>query len=529
MTYISVFLTNHLELCLSVLAATIGLLVWLLILLSSRRLKHHPVRVRLTLRKPLYIQTVLALVLHVYWGLYWDEVGQHAPLVVVQLVFAYLFEMCLSWSRGKVWQLGLGQFPVVLSINFFLWFRDEYFYLQLLLIALTYLTKEFVTWERGGRRTHIFNPSAISLALLSILLLSTDSVGLTNGIELTMSFSLPPSFFEVIFLLGLITQFLFRTTLVTFGSSAALCILYFLSQVFLGTTFNPTPIDIVVFLGLTFLVTDPSTSPKTETGKFLFGMTYGTGILIAFVFLQYHRQPAHFDKILVVPIVNLLVKFFNSCAHRLVNSRLMKWIPEIRYGSAVTLGLYICFFVAIAESLKQSVSDFAGPLPESNIPLSPQMVQRRAQHMACRQAYPKSYRPFGFGSEFVNFRRIRKFVPQTDLENDSLGEALRRLGEWDGADMYFRQALAINPSYAPAHLHMGISLIEQNKVSEAITHIRQSLEGMVQSNFPQVPRWRDFWDAGGTDFLDFCQGSAQSYKSETLRRQAHRSWTDAPG
>ncbi len=384
--------------------------------------------------------------------------------------------MCLSWSRGKVWQLGFGQFPVVLSINFFLWFRDEYFYLQLLLIALTYLTKEFVTWERGGRRTHIFNPSAISLALLSILLLSTDSVGLTNGIELTMSFSLPPSFFEVIFLLGLVTQFLFRTTLVTFGSAAALCILYSLSQVFLGTTFNPTPIDIVVFLGLTFLVTDPSTSPKTETGKFLFGMTYGTGILITFIFLQYHRQPAHFDKILVVPIVNLLVKFFDSCAHRLVNSRLMKWIPEIRYSSAVTLGLYICFFVAIAGSLKQSVSDFAGPLPEPNIPFSPQMVQRRAQHMACRQAYPKSYRPFGFGSEFVNFRRIRKFVPQTDLENDSLGEALRRLGEWDGADMYFRQALAINPSYAPAHLHMGISLIEQNKVSEAITHIRQSLE-----------------------------------------------------
>ena len=190
MTYISVFLTNHLELCLSVLAATIGLLVWLLILLSSRRLKRHPVRVRLTLRKPHYIQTVLALMLHVYWGLYWDEVGQHAPLVIVQLVFAYLFEMCLSWSRGKVWQLGFGQFPVVLSINFFLWFRDEYFYLQLLLIALTYLTKEFVTWERGGRRTHIFNPSAISLALLSILLLSTDSESDTS---ITSPFSLRAS------------------------------------------------------------------------------------------------------------------------------------------------------------------------------------------------------------------------------------------------------------------------------------------------------------------------------------------------
>ena len=62
MTYFSAFLTNHLELCLSILAAATGLLVWLLILLSSRRLKRHPVRVRLTLRKPHYIQTVLALV-----------------------------------------------------------------------------------------------------------------------------------------------------------------------------------------------------------------------------------------------------------------------------------------------------------------------------------------------------------------------------------------------------------------------------------------------------------------------------------
>ena len=64
-----------------------------------------------------------------------------------------------------------------------------------------------MTWNRGGRRTHLFNPSGISLALVSLALIVTDSIGMTNGVDLTLSFSLPPNFFEVIFLLGLVMLF----------------------------------------------------------------------------------------------------------------------------------------------------------------------------------------------------------------------------------------------------------------------------------------------------------------------------------
>ncbi len=61
-----------------------------------------------------------------------------------------------------------GRCPIVFSTNLFLWFKDDWFAFQFLLIAIGFLGKAFVQWERDGRRGHIFNPSAFALALFSL-------------------------------------------------------------------------------------------------------------------------------------------------------------------------------------------------------------------------------------------------------------------------------------------------------------------------------------------------------------------------
>ena len=71
--------------------------------------------------------------------------------------------------------LGFGPFPIVFSTNLFLWFKDDWFACSSSLIALGFVGKAFVRWERDGRRVHIFNPSAFTLAMFSLVLLATDT------------------------------------------------------------------------------------------------------------------------------------------------------------------------------------------------------------------------------------------------------------------------------------------------------------------------------------------------------------------
>ena len=162
---------------------------------------------------------------------------------------------------------------------------------------MTYLGKEFLTWNQDGRTKHIFNPSAFSLTVASIVLLCTGSIDeFTTGVDLVQSFELPPSFFEVIFLLGLVVQFLFATTPVTFGSVVSICSLFHAANWILAGLIAPTPFDVSIFLAMTLLVTDPATTPKTVLGKFLFGAAYGFAVLSSGISLRYFQQPDYFSQ-----------------------------------------------------------------------------------------------------------------------------------------------------------------------------------------------------------------------------------------
>jgi hypothetical protein len=299
--------------------------------------------------------------------------------------------------------------PVVLSTNLFLWFKEDYFYCQLLMVALAFFAKEFLTWNYGGRRHHIFNPSAFPLAVVSLLLLVTGHVGMTRGADLVLAFELCPNFYEVVFLLGLVTQALFLTTAVSFGAVAALCLLFVAGQLTFGRPLTTVPVAPQVFLGLTFLVTDPASSPRSSLGRFLFGFAYGVGVFASYVLLRWALQPSYFDKLLVVPVVNLLVPLFDWASDWLEKTvvPVLARCPGllVRLG---WLGAYVGLFVLIDPTLKakrETAAVLPGPV---QVPVDEKLLNQYIAMPKSMSAFPRAYKPFGLWDEFANLAKIRR-------------------------------------------------------------------------------------------------------------------------
>ena len=276
-----------------------------------------------------YVQAAMQACIYAYWGWYWPAVYDHLPLVAAQILFAYALDMLVCWLRRDRWILGFGQFPIILSTNLFLWFRDEWFFLQFLMVATGVLGKQLVQWERDGRRTHVFNPSALSLFVFSIGLLVTGRTHITWGPEIAASLNLPPQIYLEIFLVGLVVQALFSVTLVTLAAAASLYALNLVYTELTGTYhFLITNIPIAVFLGLHLLVTDPATSPRTGLGRILFGGLYGLATFALFGVLGAFDLPTFYDKLLCVPALNLTVRGLD---------RLAAWargLAPARFGSS---------------------------------------------------------------------------------------------------------------------------------------------------------------------------------------------------
>ena len=167
---------------------------------------------------------------------------------------------------------------------------------------------------------HIFNPSAGSLFFFSLALLATGNTDLTWAQEIAVRLNDPAHIYLQIFAVGLIVQLLFNVTLVTLAAAAALFALNIVYTQLTGLYwFLDAGIPIAVFLGLHLLVTDPVTSPRNGVGRFLFGVLYGAGVFALYGILEFFGEPSFYDKLLCVPILNLMVKQLDSrsaCASR---------------------------------------------------------------------------------------------------------------------------------------------------------------------------------------------------------------------
>ena len=295
----------------TLLAAALALAGWHALLARLRP----AVEVLLTLRPQHYVQACAQGSILLYWGWYWREVYDSAHLLLAQLLFAYAFDLLLSWTRRGTYTLGFGPFPVIFSINLFLWFKPDWFYFQFLLIALGFAAKELIRWEKDGRRVHVFNPSSFPLGIFSLGLILTGSTGLTWGQEIATTLNRAPQIYLFIFLVSLPGQVLFGVagmTLAAVVTMYAFGLLYFAAA---GTYyFVDAYIPIAVFLGMHLLFTDPSTAPRTELGRLAFGVLYALGVIALYGLLGAWGHPRFYDKLLAVPVMNLLIQLIDRAS-----------------------------------------------------------------------------------------------------------------------------------------------------------------------------------------------------------------------
>jgi hypothetical protein len=112
-----------------------------------------------------------------------------------------------------------------------------------------------------------------------------------------------------LFLVALPGQLLFGVTTMTM---AAVLTTYVSGLAYYAVTgtyyFFDSYIPIAVFLGMHLLFTDPSTAPRTELGRMIFGALYGLSTLALYTLLGAAGLPTFYDKLLQVPLLNLLIK-----------------------------------------------------------------------------------------------------------------------------------------------------------------------------------------------------------------------------
>ena len=306
---------NNPKLLSAFVGAAFVLFVWNALLFVWVGHKRKTLGIEIVLKKQHYLQACGQGVILMYWGWYWPQVYESFHLLLAQLIFAYAFDMLLSWSRRETYVLGFGPFPVIFSINLFLWFKPDLFYLQFVIVALGLAAKELVRWNKDGRRAHIFNPSSFPLAVLSFALLATGATDLTWGREIATTQFYPPHMYLVLFLIGLPGQFFFGVTLMTMS---AVLTTYVFGLIYYATTgiyfFYDSYIPISVFLGMHLLFTDPATSPRTELGRVIYGILYGLSTVGLYQLLGAAGMPTFYDKLLQVPILNLSIKAIDRVA-----------------------------------------------------------------------------------------------------------------------------------------------------------------------------------------------------------------------
>lgn len=346
--------SGHFVLRWSFWGASMALLAWATLLAASALRRGRRFRLDVVLRKQHYIQACAHLSIFAYWGWYWRVVYDSAHLIAAQIVFAYALDMLLVWSRRESYTLGFGPFPIVFSTNLFLWFKPDWFYLQFVMIAVGFCAKELIRWDKDGRRVHIFNPSSFPLFIASILLVTTGSTAITWGREIANTFELPPYMRLWIFVAGLPGQFLFGVVTMTLSSVATATLFGVVYHLVFGTYyFVDAFIPAAVFLGMHLLFTDPSTAPRTELGRILFGVLYGLAVIVLFGVLGHFGAPTFYDKLLAVPVMNLAIQAID----RSVGSGLLKRLDPSRLGSTLPprrrhlayMSIWAVVFIAMSD------------------------------------------------------------------------------------------------------------------------------------------------------------------------------------
>lgn len=251
------------------------------------------------------LPTVLQCSIFAWWSTRVPAVYEQLPRIALQLAFAYGLDFLLGMTVKKRWDATFGPVPIVLSANLFVWVPAGAQHLALLVVAVALASKWLI--QRQGR--HVFNPSALGVAVLGVVSLLWPQLSSFQDISHLLD---QPGMMPLLAGLALVAQLRVPIVLVTLPA-----VLVLLGMKAVGAYHVVFPFWPAVFLAVTLLATDPATIPRTGPGRFLYGVALGLGIWAVSAALTWLDHSDFYGKVLPVPVVNLLAPRFDALGARL--------------------------------------------------------------------------------------------------------------------------------------------------------------------------------------------------------------------
>ena len=268
-------------------------------------------------KRALLIQLCMHLCIFIFWGSFSSAVANQFPLIIHQIAYVYLFYFVCCMVFNKPFVLSLSLVPMIFSINLFMWFYNDYFIFQYGLISLAILAKMFLTREINGKRSHIFNPSAIVLMVVTIAVLALPNKDLVYGPQIGSMWLGLPLFDGFIFTLACITLWTPNKYLISIGAVGIIILGDWYAETHLGMRLFAELARGSVLLGCTLLITDPATSPTNKLGQLLFGIAYGLSITIAFTIFSALGWNTYYDKLFFVCLLNYFSPQFQEWGEKI--------------------------------------------------------------------------------------------------------------------------------------------------------------------------------------------------------------------
>jgi hypothetical protein len=295
-----------------VFAAMLG---WTVFLHRRARAEGRRLVVDRQLKPNHFLQAVFHVLIFTYWGIHWPDLRLLVPGILVQVLFGYWIDALLAWAIYGNWRLTVGPVAIVASTNLFLLYYGSAYRMNFVVFAIAFGSKYLA--RRDG--VHVFNPSGIGMATVTVFWLVARSMpevrslsGIFGYLPTFDPFAVAPNMTEWLFLLALVHQLRFHFVLITLGGFFGFTLPFFVH--------DPTPpafIDPPIFIALTFLITDPATTPRSAFGKLLLGVGYGFAVRGIDVGLTSFMAADDVPKILAVPLINLLNPQFDAVGRRL--------------------------------------------------------------------------------------------------------------------------------------------------------------------------------------------------------------------
>ncbi len=275
-------------------------------------------------RTQVLIQASVQSSLLYYISCFDPQLGIFFPYIIYFIFFGYACEIFLLLLTNKKVVLGLYIFPLILSINLFLSFAPTHYPVMYFLVTVGVLAKNYLVYKNRPGWDHIFNPSAITLSVLLIISLMVPSI--RHAVDVKGLYHIP--FFDLALVtLASFTLWLPNSYWIPIGGAVTLILAERFSLAVFGMPWMFGNGRGQILLAFCLLITDPKTSPRTNFGKFFFGVTYALGLsFFYYLLMAVFGEFSDYNKILAAPFFNLLAPYYDT-----VLAPVTKWFEKIKW------------------------------------------------------------------------------------------------------------------------------------------------------------------------------------------------------